>query len=439
MATRLQQTPGATSDEQQRWMTFERATALHLAVWRGRSAAVEFLIGQGADIELQDQAGMTALQVDVMRICLQKMRPTLLLRSRCIDVQSPVATAMSKRRQVRDRFTYRDIDTSVLDLLLDHNAHVDQRNESGDTALLNAAEYGLIKHVEKLLAHGADASARDQRGRSAMDIAGEHGFADIVNALADSCPRLVSSVGDKTLVMAGVTKGGDELGSRLLNIAAEYDAPSCALFLLQRGVSARWTNAKGQNAVQVACARGHPEILEMLLQRSGPDESRSTDLANARNDATVLSHPSIQIDVLQTCDSSVSFLDLDNSHHPFPVFVAVKMPANLEIMEVLIRHSAKFDFPSRRSQDSIAPLLASWLLRVAPSEVSKLLVDLASSGAIRHKQLRHVILALTWQKYTHEALLVALLVLFSPQAMEVEKALAILKPWMARCEVNLVT
>ncbi|KAE9273507.1 hypothetical protein PF008_g29818, partial [Phytophthora fragariae] len=400
---------------------------------------------------------MTALQVDVMRICLQKMRPTLLLRSRCIDVQSPVATAMSKRRQVRDRFTYRDIDTSVLDLLLDHNARVDQRNESGDTALLNAAEYGLIKHVEKLLAHGADASARDQRGRSAMDIAGEHGFADIVNALADSCPRLVSSVGDKTLVMAVrheyaeildalydrvhdalSAEGGDELGSRLLNIAAEYDAPSCALFLLQRGVSARWTNAKGQNAVQVACARGHPEILEMLLQRSGPDESRSTDLANARNDATVLSHPSIQIDVLQTCDSSVSFLDLDNSHHPFPVFVAVKMPANLEIMEVLIRHSAKFDFPSRRSQDSIAPLLASWLLRVAPSEVSKLLVDLASSGAIRHK-LRHVILALTWQKYTHEALLVALLVLFSPQAMEVEKALAILKPWMARCEVNLVT
>ncbi|KAE9297056.1 hypothetical protein PR003_g23604 [Phytophthora rubi] len=114
------------------------------------------------------------------------------------------------------------------------------------------------------------------------------------------------------------------------------------------------------------------------------------------------------------------------------------MPANLEIMEVLIRHSAKFDFPTRRSRDSIAPLLASWLLRVAPSEVSKLLVDLASSGAIRHK-LRHVILALTWQKYTHEALLVALLVLFSPQAMEVEKALAILKPWMARCEVNLVT
>uniref|UniRef100_H3HAC2 Uncharacterized protein n=1 Tax=Phytophthora ramorum TaxID=164328 RepID=H3HAC2_PHYRM len=202
--------------------TFKESTALHLAVWRGHRAAVEFLIDHGAEIEMQDQTGMTALQIDVMRVCLQKMRPTLLLRSRCIDAQSPVAMAIATRRQVRDRSTYRDIDTSVLDLLLDHNACVDQPNEvsywlkaspvpstsygsnlwlwmlmsqSGDTALLNAAEYGLTKHVEKLLAHGADANAQDSNGRSAMDIAGEHGFVDIVNVLVENCPGLVNTVG----------------------------------------------------------------------------------------------------------------------------------------------------------------------------------------------------------------------------------------------------
>lgn len=179
--------------------TFKQSTALHVAAWRDHSHAVEFLVDQGADIELQDQTGMTALQIDVMRVCLQKMRPTVLRRSRCLDSQSPVALALAKRMQVRDRSSYRDIDTSVLDLLLDHDACVDKSNEVGDTALLNAVEYGLIKHVEKLLVHGADVHAQDQSGRSAMDIAGEHGFVDIVNVLVERCPELLHSVGVESL------------------------------------------------------------------------------------------------------------------------------------------------------------------------------------------------------------------------------------------------
>ncbi|RLM95687.1 hypothetical protein BBO99_00002167 [Phytophthora kernoviae] len=110
---------------------------------------------------------------------------------------------------------------------------------------------------------------------------------------------------------------------------------------------------------------------------------------------------------------------------------------NLEVMEVLIRDNAKFDFPTRQSRDSIAPLLSSWLLQVAPTEVTKLLVDIASSSCIRHK-LRFVILALAWQEHTYEALLLTFLVLFSPQASDVEQALAVFKSWMLRFEANLV-
>ncbi|KAG3145486.1 hypothetical protein PC129_g21041, partial [Phytophthora cactorum] len=224
---------------------------------------------------------------------------------------------------------------------------------------------------------------------------------------------------------------------RLLNIATEYNAPSCALFLLKRGIPMSWTNAEGKTPVQVACAQGRPEILEMLLDRSSTQENESVDTSNASNNAVTLVHPLIKMDILQSCDNSLSFLR-DDLCPGVPVFFATKVPANLDIMEVLVRHSARFDFPTPQSRDSIAPLLTSWLLRVAPSDAQKLLVDLATSGSIRH-QLRHVVLALTWQEHTYEALLLALLLLFSPHAVDVEQALAVFKPWMARCQLNVVT
>ncbi len=51
----------------------------------------EFLLKSGANLESRDDAGMTPLQIDILRVCMEKMRPIRLLRARCIDVSSPIA------------------------------------------------------------------------------------------------------------------------------------------------------------------------------------------------------------------------------------------------------------------------------------------------------------------------------------------------------------
>lgn len=190
--------------------------------------------------------------------------------------------------------------------------------------------------------------------------------------------------------------------------------------------------------MQMACTRGRPEILELLLQSDTRTEGENVEIGRVTPDGAVLQHRFIKMDVLGNCETSVSFLR-GASPFLFPAFVTVKMPVHMEIMEVLIRDSAKFDFPTKHSRDSVAPLLASWLLRVSPNDVKKLLVDIANSGCIHHRQLSRVVLALAWQDHTHEALMLTLMLLFSPHASDTEQALGVFRPWMLRFEANLVT
>lgn len=90
---------------------------------------------------------MTPLQIDLVRVSMERMRPMPLLRSRCIDVSSPVAVRVSlflatvwswlahggsydpqlavfKRKLVRDRSTYHEIDTTTMEMLLSRGANV---------------------------------------------------------------------------------------------------------------------------------------------------------------------------------------------------------------------------------------------------------------------------------------------------------------------------
>ncbi|KAF4035966.1 Ankyrin repeats (3 copies) [Phytophthora infestans] len=421
--------------------TYKQLTALHLAVWKGHSDAVEFLIDHGADMELQDKTGMTALLIDVMRICLEKMRPTVLMRSWCVDVKSPAGL---QRRVVHDRSTYREIDTSVLDLLLGYNASVNELDESGDTVLMNAVEYGLVKHVETLLEHGADAYILDRKGRSALDIACEHGFLDIVNVLVETCPNL-----EKSLVMAVRSEASEilemlydrvqgcasrddpsKLGGHLLLIAAEFDAPECANFLLKRGIPVDWTDSKGVSVLQIACVQGRTEILELLLNENPGNQTKKIEIGRISTNVATLTHPLIKLGILQNEHDVNSH---QNRRHRFPGFDSLNIPANMAIMEVLLRNGATFNFPTGRSRDSITTLLASLLLLVSSVDVSKLLVDLANSGALRHK-LRHVILALSWPNHTYEALSARI----TTRLLDFQ-ALAVLEPWLSRCSVTLVT
>ena len=71
-------------------------SALQICVWRNHSEAAAWLLDVGgADLELADEVGMTALLIDLMRVGLAIMFPYPLVRSRCIDASARVEVTLS--------------------------------------------------------------------------------------------------------------------------------------------------------------------------------------------------------------------------------------------------------------------------------------------------------------------------------------------------------
>jgi hypothetical protein len=77
--------------------SLKASTALHLCSWRNHAETAAFLLRRGAELNARDEAGMTPLQIDILRVCVEKLRPLPLLRARCIDVSSPVAVRSKNR------------------------------------------------------------------------------------------------------------------------------------------------------------------------------------------------------------------------------------------------------------------------------------------------------------------------------------------------------
>lgn len=110
---------------------FKGFTPLIIAVYNNQPDVVDFLLGKGARMEMQDQqAGNTAL----MGVCFRGYK-------------------------------------EIAQKLIDKGADVNQRNSQGATALTFAATFGHLEIAEMLLEKGADVFVPDSRGKTPLDHA----------------------------------------------------------------------------------------------------------------------------------------------------------------------------------------------------------------------------------------------------------------------------
>ncbi|HSP41946.1 MAG TPA: ankyrin repeat domain-containing protein [Luteolibacter sp.] len=147
-------------------------TPLMSAVIAGQTEMTAWLLRQGADPRLKDEAGYNALMLAVREDSNAALAELAPHHRDALD-SALLLAALSGR-------------TAAIDTLTSYGASVYTRMDDGRTPLMLAAENGHTEAVELLLDIGSSRFSTDQDGRSAADLADSAGHAEIAAMILET-------------------------------------------------------------------------------------------------------------------------------------------------------------------------------------------------------------------------------------------------------------
>lgn len=295
----------------------KRMTPLHMACISGSADTVRLLLDAGADPNILDETGHSALLRAAEQGACSVVRQLLKRDGVEVDAcnqdgMSPVYSASRRGHITVVRALIRagaDVNKSSADCfsplhvasqqgfvevvkeLLAAGAQLDHSNGVGQTALHAASDQGYVEVVSQLISAGADVHKRDTKGMSALYMAANASQCDVMRELLRAGADVNQAEGDggtplmqvkdlpcvRMLLNAGANPTAtDALGCNALYYASRRGNLDVLMELLSAGADVRNCDEEGLSALHVSAEGGHCDVARELL-RAGADVNKVDD------------------------------------------------------------------------------------------------------------------------------------------------------------------
>lgn len=228
------------------------------AVLNSNAVCVKALLEQGADPNITDRAGMTALMLAVNDPAKLEL---LVARGAKVNAVSAAGRSALLLAAAQPRALL------AVKLLLSKGAQVNQQDENGYTALLWAARRGDVEMLRLLRAGGADTQVRvkngtvpPETGANALDLACSSRNAEAVKLLLEYDVSL------------------DKTGRPLINAAMDGSL-DIVMLLVAQGAPVAVADPLGYTALMHATLteNGNAELLKLLLEHGADPNVKARD------------------------------------------------------------------------------------------------------------------------------------------------------------------
>lgn len=229
-------------------------TALMYATRKNRFQVISTLIEKGAEVNTKDKAGWTALMVAIKK---NHVESASLLLEKGADPHVVDPTGWNALN-----LAALDGSTELVKGLLDHGVDVNDRNVDKKTALMMAAKGGKADTIELLIEYHANLTVQDHLGTTALMYAAREGNAAVISRFAQYFAKLPE---DKRQSLLDQEDGSEWTA---LTWAVKKGQLESAVALIDAGADLNHKDSEGTPILHVAVSNDDQKMVDMLLARN---------------------------------------------------------------------------------------------------------------------------------------------------------------------------